>query len=264
MTRVPFNGGDAVTMISLELVDFINSHRAEGAPTLGHNDFLKKVPKVLKRDAGKFSHIYLDSMNRRQKCYRLPKRECCLMAMSYSYDLQAAVFDHMTELELRLAQRNAFPIPHSRADALRLAADLDEHNARLVLENRELRLRLEHPEPTFQAGLTPVQFCRTLNGVNSQKINHFLLESGWIYNAETDPDRSPKYRTRSRARDKYLAEDVRRISRPGQTPILTFSLTLLLAGSIRLHGWYLEQKLPMKSTWNGSLMQRPASWEDLQ
>jgi phage regulator Rha-like protein len=176
MTSVPFNGGDAVTMISLELVDFINSHRAEGAPTLAHSDFLKKVPRVLKKDAGKFSHIYLDSLNRRQKCYRLPKRECCLMAMSYSYDLQAAVFDHMTELELRLAQRTAFPIPRTRADALRLAADLDEQNARLVMENKNLKLRLQYPEPTFQAGLTPVQFSRTLNGVNSQKINHFLLE----------------------------------------------------------------------------------------
>lgn len=264
MTSVPFKGGDAVTMISLELVDFINSHRAEGAPALAHSDFLKKVPRVLKKDAGKFSHTYIDSMNRQQKCYRFPKRESCLMAMSYSYDLQAAVFDHMTEQELRLAQRAAFPIPQTRADALRLAADLDEHNARLALENRDLRLRLEHPEPTFQAGLTPVQFCRTLNGVNSQKINHFLLESGWIYNAETDPDRSPKYRTRSRARDKYLAEDVRCISRLGQKPIQSYLLTLLLAGSIRLQEWYLEQKLPMKSSWDGSLMQSRISREDLQ
>jgi len=264
MTSVPSKSGDAVTMISLELVDFINSHRAEGAPTLGHNDFLKKVPRVLKKDAGKFSHIYLDSMNRRQKCYRFPKRECCLMAMSYSYDLQAAVFDHMSELELRLAQRAAFPIPQTRADALRLAADLDEQNARLVRENRDLRLGLETPEPSFQIGLTPVQFSRTLNGVNTQRINQFLLDADWIFNAESDPDRSPKYRTRSRARDNYLAEDVRSIARPGQKPILTYSLTLLLAGSRRLHEWYLEQKLPMKSTWNGSLMQRPACWEDLQ
>lgn len=264
MTSVPFNGGDAVTMISLELVDFINNHRAEGAPTLAHSDLLKKVPRVLKKDAGKFSHIYLDSLNRRQKCYRLPKRESCLMAVSYSYELQAAVFDHMTELERRLAQRTAFPIPQTRADALRLAADLDEQNARLVWKNKDLKLRLEAPEPTFQAGLTPVQFSRTLNGVNTQRINQFLLDTDWIYNDESDPDRSPKYRTRSRARDNYLAEDVRSISRPGQKPILTYSLTLLLAGSIRLHEWYLQQKLPMKSTWNGSLIQRPACWEDLQ
>ena len=264
MTSMPFSGGDAVTMISLELVDFINSRRAADDPVLGHSDFLKKVPRVLRKDAGKFSHTYLDSMNRRQKCYRFPKRESCLMAMSYSYDLQAAVFDHMSEQELRLAQRAAFTIPHTRADALRLAADLDEQNARLVLENKDLKLRLEYPEPTFQVGLTPVQFSRTLNGVNTQRINQFLLGADWIYNAESDPDRSPKYRTRSRARDYYLAEDVRSIARPGRKPIVTYSLTLLLAGSIRLHEWYLEQKLPMKFSWDGSLMQRRSYREDLQ
>lgn len=264
MTSVPFNGGDAVTMISLELVDFINSNRVEGAPTLVHSDFLKKVPRVLKKDAGKFSHTYIDSMNRRQKCYRFPKRESCLMAMSYSYELQAAVFDHMTDQELRLAQRAAFPIPQTRADALRLAADLDEQNARLVRENKGLRLILEYPEPTFQAGFTPVQFSRTLSGVNTQRINQFLLAADWIYNAESDPDRSPKYRTRSRARDKYLTEDVLSIFRPGQKPILTYSLTLLSAGTQRLYEWYLQQKLPMKSTWDGSLIPRRVALEDLQ
>lgn len=88
-----------ISMTSLELVDFINSQREEGEAVLDHADLMKKVSKVLKKDAGRFSDIYLDSMNRRQKCYRFPKREACLMAMSYSYDLQAKVFDRMTALE---------------------------------------------------------------------------------------------------------------------------------------------------------------------
>ena len=88
-----------VTMTSLELVDYINSQRKEGDATLAHSDFLKKVPQVLGKDAGNFSSIYLDSMNREKPCYHFPKREACLMAMSYSYDLQAKVFDRMTALE---------------------------------------------------------------------------------------------------------------------------------------------------------------------
>ena len=88
-----------ISMSSLELVDFINSQREEGEAVLDHADLMKKMPKVLKKDAGRFSDIYLDSMNRRQKCYRFPKREACLMAMSYSYELQAKVFDRMTALE---------------------------------------------------------------------------------------------------------------------------------------------------------------------
>lgn len=94
-----------VTMTSIELVEYINSQRGEGESVLAHSDFLKKVPQVLgEKDAGKFSSIYRDSMNRKKPCYRFPKREACLMAMSYSYELQAKVFDRMTELEAAVKQ----------------------------------------------------------------------------------------------------------------------------------------------------------------
>ena len=125
----PAAASEAVTMTSLELVDFINAHRKEmaeaaGAPfpskgyaKLGHNDFMKKVPDVLGKDAGNFSHIYRDSMSREQDCYCFPKREACLMAMSYSYDIQAKVFDRMTALEdqLRVAPQ-ARPAPGIEQD----------------------------------------------------------------------------------------------------------------------------------------------------
>lgn len=105
-----------VTMTSLELVDYINSQRAEGDATLAHSDFLKKVPQVLGKDAGNFSSIYLDSMNREKPCYHFPKREACLMAMSYSYELQAKVFDRMTALE---EQQRTIP-PQQKAREARL------------------------------------------------------------------------------------------------------------------------------------------------
>lgn len=116
MTDLITNGGQAATMTSLELVDFINAHRKQQAeqvgqtfpsedyPQLRHDHLMEKVPKVLGKDAPKFRDIYKDSMNRAQACYRFPKRESCLMAMSYSYDLQAAVFDHMTALEEKLTK----------------------------------------------------------------------------------------------------------------------------------------------------------------
>ena len=87
-------------MTSLELVDFINASRASGEAILRHDDFLRKVLIVLgEGDARKFSDIYKDSMNRTRPLFVFPKREACLMAMSYSYELQARVFDRMTELE---------------------------------------------------------------------------------------------------------------------------------------------------------------------
>lgn len=94
-----------VTMTSLELVEYINSLRDEDTATLAHADFMKKVPKVLgEKDAGFFSDIYFDTYGREQRCYRFQKREACLMAMSYSYDLQAKVYDYMTALENKLTE----------------------------------------------------------------------------------------------------------------------------------------------------------------
>ena len=115
--------GATITMTSLELVDFINEERKARADSVGakfpssgfakleHADFLKKVPLVLGQDhAGKFSEtVYRVNPSGGRPIpspgYRFPKREACLMAMSYSYELQAKVFDRMTELEEEQQQK---------------------------------------------------------------------------------------------------------------------------------------------------------------
>jgi hypothetical protein len=98
MKIVNLNGTPTVT--SLELVGFINSQRGEGEAELRHRDFCAKVPKVLGEEmCEKFRASFKDAYGRDQPGYRFPKREACLMAMSYSYELQAKVFDRMTALE---------------------------------------------------------------------------------------------------------------------------------------------------------------------
>lgn len=100
------------TMTSLEMVDYINADRkakaemeglifpCKGYRKLQHKDFLRKAPKVLgENQSAKFYADYIDNKGRSYPCFKFPKREACLMAMSYSYELQAQVFDHMTELE---------------------------------------------------------------------------------------------------------------------------------------------------------------------
>lgn len=120
-----------VTMTSLELVDFINSQRKEGEPVLTHADFMKKVPKVLsEKDTGIFSDIYFDAYGREQRCYKFPKRESCLMAMSYSYEIQAKVFDRMTELEKQIALK----LPTNYKEALLALVQAEEQKELLVIE----------------------------------------------------------------------------------------------------------------------------------
>lgn len=93
------------TMSSLEMVDFINSTREEGASELRHDHFMAKVPKVLGEEmSGTFRSSYVDSMNRTKPCYNFPTHEALLMAISctYNFALQSKVFDHMMMLEKQL------------------------------------------------------------------------------------------------------------------------------------------------------------------
>ena len=123
MRKQQMNAIARITMTSLELVDYINSERKEkalqagaefpskGHAQLEHSDFLKKVLEVLGEAAGNFSGSYTGKDNTKRPCYTFPKREACLMAMSYSYELQAKVFDRMTALEQQALQWGAKTAP---------------------------------------------------------------------------------------------------------------------------------------------------------
>ncbi|KLV66299.1 Rha family transcriptional regulator [Citrobacter sp. MGH106] len=109
------SSGEAPTMSSLEMVDYINADReskakAEGLSfpcrkyrKLSHKNLMAKTPKVLGETSAKFladdTYTAGNGAQASRQVYHYPKREACLIAMSYSYELQAQVFDHMTELE---------------------------------------------------------------------------------------------------------------------------------------------------------------------
>lgn len=101
------------TLSSIEMVDYINIERqgkaeAEGMAfpckkyrKLRHADFTKKVPKVLGVEYAKnFEHPFISEQNGEEyPGFKFPRREACLMAMSYSYELQAKIYDYMEELD---------------------------------------------------------------------------------------------------------------------------------------------------------------------
>lgn len=96
-------------LIFPEFTHSINDSRKfdEKPVQLRHADFMAKVPKVLGGELSeKFRSVYTDTTGRTLPCYRFPKREACLMAMSYSYELQAQVFDRMTAMEQHIAAQN--------------------------------------------------------------------------------------------------------------------------------------------------------------
>lgn len=186
------------TMSSLELVDFINEQRQHDEPELQHKNFIAKVPQVLGETSAKFLADLPDSYGRPRRGYRFPKREACLMAMSYSYELQAKVFDRMTELELRSQVTQAIPnfadpvvAARAWADAkegeqkavaqLAQAAPKVEYVDRYVAANgamgfRQVAKLLNAKEPEFRAFLEDSKILYRLGGVLTPYQNH--IEAG--------------------------------------------------------------------------------------
>lgn len=198
MSDLALISGDpaAITMTSLELVEFINSERGEGESELRHDHFMSKVPKVLGEVAPKFlgTSFYKGngSAMLERAIYTFPKREACLMAMSYSYDLQAKVFDRMTALESQAAKdahQSAFSIPQSYTEALRLAADLAEGKAKAELEVAQQQKLLELAAPKVaiadRIGASEGTRCLTDAAKELKVPRHalitFLEKNRWIY-----------------------------------------------------------------------------------
>lgn len=170
-----------VTMTSLELVNYINGQRGLDESELRHDHFMTKVPHVLGGAVAPNFRAYYKGLNGKQNvCYRFPKREACLMAMSYSYELQARVFDHMTALETRIA--SVTTIPQTLPEALRLAADMAEQKAKTEAALAVAALKAEALDRIADADglMTPTDAAKTLQ-VQPKKLFDFLRENRWIY-----------------------------------------------------------------------------------
>ena len=181
----------AITMTSLELVQFINNQRAAGEPELRHDDFMRKCPKVLGEEGvRKFADTYRNEQNgQTYPCYTFPKREACLMAMSYSYDLQAKVFDKMTELEAAAAPAPALlPDFTNPVAAARAWADQVEAKNLLQIENTDqaAKLAIAGPKVEFadamlnSDGTVLVRDAAKTIGAPVRKLERALRDKGVI------------------------------------------------------------------------------------
>lgn len=89
------------TMTSVELVEIINALRKPGSKELRHDNFIAKIEKHPGIDAPKFVGTQAYGNRNTRKVYNLPERECKLMVMSESLEVQTKVYDRMTELEAK-------------------------------------------------------------------------------------------------------------------------------------------------------------------
>lgn len=175
------------TMSSLEMVDFINADRRVNATEekpyieLRHDNFMAKVPKVLRADAPRFLGAQKYGNNITREVYYFPKREACLMAMSYSYELQAKVWDRMAALEAELSRtrlsshRDRLPLHHA-------ALNIVSHTGILFSAAHKINNAIagtkHYRDMTMERLDKAIPVCERIGDGTATRSDHALLEKG--------------------------------------------------------------------------------------
>lgn len=186
--------------------------------------------------------------SRTEKVYLIGKRDSYVIVAQLCPEFTARLVDRWQELE----NQESPQIPQTLPEALRLAADLAEQNQALQLESKQKSEQIESMESYFRNGISPFEFVKGLNGVNSLKIGEFLIGKNWLY------EHGNVKRVHAYARDRYLTEETTEISLHGKDPFVAYKPVLLRKGAAKLYEWYIKGELPMKKNWNGEFTQDKA------
>lgn len=169
-------GNADTTMTSREIADLSGKQ---------HKDVLYDIRKMLEelgKAAADFSATALidgpNNSKREIEIFNLPKREALILTSGYSVKQRAAIIDRWQELE----SKQAFQIPQTLPDALRLAADLADQNAKVTAQLAIAAPKAEALD-LISAGtdtLTVTEAAKVL-GVKRTDLTTTLHAIGWVY-----------------------------------------------------------------------------------
>ncbi|WP_273761530.1 phage antirepressor KilAC domain-containing protein [Aeromonas hydrophila] len=181
------------------------------------------------------------------------KRDSLIVVAQLCPEFTARIVDRWQELE-EAVSTPAINLPDfsNPAAAARAWAEQYELGQVLAIENKQQQEQIHSLESLFRQGMTIPQFCKMLNGVNTQQVCGFLEERGWLFNESRS---SKRWRVASYARDKYLTEEQSEFSQHGHDPFIKFTPVLLQKGAVRIYQLYLKHELPMKVNWDGLFTQ---------
>ncbi|HDR1345451.1 TPA: Rha family transcriptional regulator [Pasteurella multocida] len=234
-----------LTMSSREIASLINKN---------HSDLCRSIERLISKGVikGYQPMAYTHPQNGQTYYeYHLDKRDCLVVVAQNCPEFTAVIIDRWQELEEKQQKPTAL-LPQNYAAALRELAESVEREEVLKIENKQQATAIESMNSYFRSGISPFEFVKGLNGVNSLKVGDFLVSRKWLYQ-----DRSSK-RVASYARDRYLTEENTEIKAHGRDPILAYKPVLLQKGAAKLYEWYLKGELPMKQNWNGEYTQNKA------
>jgi Rha family phage regulatory protein len=121
-----------------------------------HDDVLKDIRRILEESEiglGQFAASYLNTQNKQQPCYHLPKMECDLVISGYSVKYRLAIIKRWHELEAQVAAPMALP---THSEALRGWANALEANEAQAaqIEAQATALTIAAPKVEFYNTVT--------------------------------------------------------------------------------------------------------------
>lgn len=140
------------------------------------------------------------------------------------------------------------PADLSKLEILQMALESEKARVLLTVQVEAQAKKIDHLENLFKEGMSHVQFCKGLNGVNVMQVGHFLERRNWLYNESKSGTR---YRVAAYARDRYMTEHQQEIAPHGKEAFISYTPILLRKGAVRLYELYLAGELPMKKNWDG-------------
>lgn len=194
------------------------------------------------------SCVHYDESNPNAWEYLLDRYHSEILVTGYDVKRRAAVIKRWYDLETgKVNPMAALNDPEFLRSTL---LTYSEKVIALEHTNKELSNKVECMSNLFKEGMTPTQFCKMLNGVNTQQVQMWLAERNWLYN-ESKSGKNVRWRVASYARDKYMTENQSEINPHGYEPFIKYQPVLLKKGAKRIYDLYLAGELPMKKNWDG-------------
>lgn len=139
---------------------------------------IRRMLDDLGEDALKFQRIYLDTMNRQRTEYHLDREHTECLITGYSAILRMKVIKRLHELE----ESQPVKIPRTFAEALRLAAEMEEEKDRLQLQLTEAAPKVAFVDRyvTATSSMTFRQVAKLLEA-KEPELRLFLIESRVMY-----------------------------------------------------------------------------------
>ena len=134
----------SLTMSSREIAELINKN---------HSDLCRSIERLIAKEViGGYQPMAYNHPQNGQTYYEyhLTKRDSLIVVAQNCPEFTAAIVDRWQELEAQ----QALQLPQTFAEALRLAADLEEQKQALLLENQRMKPKAAFVEHYVEVGTT--------------------------------------------------------------------------------------------------------------